>query len=219
MQQSNAIRPYSRKLRGFGNLAGQKRLLTDYVNLRDEDEKRFREKHPDFFLSENLTEEGWVNGFLLRLGGAGPTIVNAQALQLAKQLSDAYPNVALRMRDIVRLIWRGAPFANAYLKALLYGSRVEFDWKRGEITYAPENEFEEALYILFRNSPRAKVCENPDCPSPFFIAGRKSERYCSEDCALVFQREWKRNWWRRKGSESRRQQRAEKRRTKKGGRG
>jgi len=193
-------------------------VLKEFANMRDERIEKFRAQHPDFFLSENLTKEGWENGFLIRLGGAGTTIVNAQAVLLARQLSDTYPNVALRMRDILCLIWRGEPFANEYLKALLYGSRVQFDWKRGEIIYAPQNEFERALYSLFRNSSLAKVCENPDCSAPLFIASRKSERYCSEDCARVFQREWKRNWWKEKGSKLRREQRTEKRKAKKEGR-
>jgi hypothetical protein len=114
------------------------------------------------------------------------------------------------MRDIVRLIWRGESFANEYLKALLYGTRVEFNWKRGEIVYEPQNDFERALYALFRNSGLAKVCENPECPAPYFIAQRKSQCYCGEDCALVYQREWKRDWWKKKGSSRRKQQRTEK---------
>jgi hypothetical protein len=209
------IRQYSRKPKSVGALAGQLRVLEEFANLRDENVKKFRSAHPDFFLAENLIEEGWVNGFLLRLGGAGASLIKAGAFHLAKQLSDELPDVALRMRGIVRLIWRGAPFANEYLKALLYGTRVEFDWKRGEIVYAPQNDFERALYALFRNSGLAKVCENPECPAPYFIAQRKSQCYCGEDCAVVYQREWKREWWKKKGSSRRRQQRAKKRKTKK----
>jgi hypothetical protein len=216
MQGKDNIRQYARKPKAVGTLASQLRVLRDFANLRDEDARKFRAGHPDFFLSENLTAEGWVDGFLIRLGGAGGSVINAGALHLAQLLSEKFPNVALRMRDIVRLIWRGESYANEYLKALLYGTRVEFNWKRGQIIYMPENEFERAVYALFRNSSLAKVCGNPDCPAPFFIAGRRSQRYCGEDCAAVFQHESKRNWWKEVGSKMRRQQRATKRMGRKG---
>jgi hypothetical protein len=126
------------------------------------------------------------------------------------------PNPALRKRDILQLIWRNDQYSNDYLKLLLAGSRVEFNWKRGQIVYKPENDFERAVYALFLNSSLAKVCGNPDCPARFFVAQRKSQRYCDADCAAVFQHESKRNWWKEVGSKMRRQQRAEKRKAKKG---
>jgi len=87
---------------------------------------------------------------------------------------------------------------------------MRFNWRRGELEYVPENELEEAVYALFRNSSLAKVCENPECPAKYFVAQRKSQRYCGKDCALVFQQQWKRNWWKEKGSELRREQRTKK---------
>lgn len=48
-------------------------------------------------------------------------------------------------------------------------------------------------------------CPNPDCPAPYFIAMRRSQRYCSEACALPAQREFKRAWWAEHGSEWRKQ--------------
>jgi hypothetical protein len=190
--------------------------LEEFANLRDEDAERFSEKHPDCSLANSLTEHGWTEGVVHRLGGSGSTLVSGRALLLAETIRKLQPNPALRKRDISRLIWKGDEAANDYLKVLLSGSRVEFDWKRGEIVYKPENDFERAVYTLFRNSSRAKVCGNPDCPSPYFIAGRKSERYCSEDCAVVYQQEWKRNWWKRVGSRKRSEQRAKKKKGKRG---
>jgi hypothetical protein len=142
---TNNIRQYSSKPKAAGTLAAQLRVLREFLNLCNDDAGAFRAEYPDFFLSDNLTEKGWVDGFLIRLGGAGPSIVNAGALHLAQLLSEKFPSVGLRMRDIVRLIWQGESFANEYLKALLYGTRVEFNWKRGELVYEPQNDFERAL--------------------------------------------------------------------------
>jgi hypothetical protein len=210
------VSQYSRKLKPASALASERQVLTDFANIRDEKVEKFRAEHRDFFLADNLSEEGWQNGFLLRLGGAGRTILSGHALHLAEALSKDLPNVTLRMRDILRRIWRGDPSANEYLKALLYGSRVEFDWKRGEITYEPRNEFERALYALFRNSSHAKICANAECTAPYFIARRTTQRYCSPDCAEVFQQRWKLDWWKRVGSKKRSEGRAKKKKAKKG---
>ena len=207
------IRHYSRKPKSVGTLASQLRVLGQFANLRDEDVKKFRERHPDFSIASSLTEEGWIEGVVHRLGGGGPTLVSGRALVLAETIRKLQPNPALRKRDILRQIWNGDEASDDYLKILLAGSRVEFDWKRGEIVYKPQNEFELAVYALFRNSSRARICGNSECPSRYFIASRRSQVYCSEDCAGVYQKEWKRNWWKHKGSSRRRQQRAKKRKT------
>jgi hypothetical protein len=211
------IRHYSRKPKPAGTLAGQLRLLKEFANLRDEDAEKFRSKHPDFLVLATLTSEGWLEGVVHRLGGGGPNLIQHRALMLAETIAKLQPIPALRKRDILRAIWRADQYSNDYLKILLTGSRVEFDWKRGELVYSPENDFEYAIYALFRNSSRAKFCANPDCPAPYFIGARKSERYCSEDCAAVYQRKWKRNWWKQVGSSRRKEQRARKRKDAKRG--
>jgi hypothetical protein len=207
------IRHYSRKPKPVNTLASQLRVLRQFANLRDDEVKWFRQAHPDFSITSALTEEGWIEGVVHRLGGSGPTLVSGRALVLAEAIRKLQPNPELRKRDILRQIWNGDEAANDYLKILLTGSRVEFDWKRGEIVYEPQNEFELAVYALFRNSSRARICGNSECLARYFIASRKSQVYCSERCAGVYQKEWKRNWWKHKGSSRRRQQRAKKRKT------
>lgn len=218
VKQNNLVRQYSRKAKAVGTLGAQLRLLREFANLRDEEAEKFGAKHPDFVLSPNLTEEGWLEGVVHRIGGGGPRVIEGRALMIAETIRKLQPNPALRKRDMLSLIWRRDEYSNDYLKVLLAGSRVVFDWGRSEIVYKPEDGFEQALYALFRNSSRAKVCENPDCLAPLFIASRKSERYCSEKCAHVFQGEWKRNWWKQKGSKLRKEQRNGKRKAKKEGR-
>lgn len=217
MQRNDSIRLYSRKPKAIGTLAAQYRLLAEFANLRDEDAEEFRSRHPEFLLQANLRDSGWNLGFIERVGAT------EQALAHAKAIAEAQRNPVLRKRDVLRRIWRGDEYANDYLKLLLYSSktsphRVEFNWKRGELVYQPLDQFERAVYALFRNSRLVRVCENPDCPARYFIAKRRTQRYCGEDCASVFQRAWKLSWWKEKGSKLRREQRAEKRKTKKGGR-
>lgn len=61
--------------------------------------------------------------------------------------------------------------------------------------------FQQAINRLTVLAGRTKICANPECPERFYIAQRKSQRYCGEKCAGHFQREAKLNWWREHGNE------------------
>lgn len=50
-------------------------------------------------------------------------------------------------------------------------------------------------------------CGNPECPAPYFLAKKSSQRFCSEVCAQGAQREAKRNWWNEHGSARRKAKR------------
>jgi len=65
--------------------------------------------------------------------------------------------------------------------------------------------FEQAMDHLLKvdQEGRAKYCENPDCPAPYFIAGNRLYRFCRPECAEPAQRQHKRNWWNKKGKELR----------------
>jgi hypothetical protein len=94
----------------------------------------------------------------------------------------------------------------------LWDAPFTLDWTRSEIIYKPKTEFQRAIYALFRKSALVKKCENPECPAPYFVARKANRRYCSENCAEVFQREAKRNWWAEHGEEWRQSRRKPRRR-------
>jgi hypothetical protein len=120
-------------------------------------------------------------------------------------------------REALRQIWRGN---SEKLTDVLFGTvwdvraapdpewpwppQLKVDWQRGEFVYIPRTEFDRAVYKLFRSSALAKVCANPDCPAPYFIAGRTTQQYCSEKCSGVLQRAHKLRWWKEHGSKWRR---------------
>src|SRR5262245_26020263 len=130
VQDKNDIRQYSRKPKSRGTLAGSLDVLRRFSNLRDEDVEKFRSQHPDFFVSPALTEEGWVEGVVHRLGGGGPRLISTRALALAETVARAQPDRALRIRELLRFIWRGDENADDYLKIVLSGSRMRFNWRR-----------------------------------------------------------------------------------------
>jgi len=122
-----------------------------------------------------------------------------------------------QMREALRRIW-GADSDKLYDVLLptpeeatmdpdpnwVWNPQLKLDWRRGEFVYIPRSEFQEAVYKLFRRSPLAKVCANPDCPAPYFVAGRTTQQYCSEKCSGVLQRKHKLRWWKEHGHDWRR---------------
>lgn len=87
------------------------------------------------------------------------------------------------------------------------------DWNEGVLHYRGMCQFQRALYLLFRESWRARVCEK--CHNRF-IARRVAQKYCTTDCSEAIQRELKRTWWAEHG-ETWRQKRKMSKSKKKGG--
>lgn len=63
----------------------------------------------------------------------------------------------------------------------------------------PLNPFEQAMVHLKRVSARAKHCGNPDCGNPYFLAKKRSYKYCSPACSEPAQKAFKRDWWAENG--------------------
>lgn len=204
---------YSSKLKPAQTLAEPNLLvaLAELANLRDDpkDFERFVKRWPKFVLVLHQDLPG------LSLGSG--------------DIPNRFYSV-LDRRRAVRNIWRGNSLTLSELllpneppeelqKQEAYKDRddetdqqtgwnwepqVTLDWNRREFIYEPRTDFQRALYGLFRQSNRAKVCGNLECPAPYFLASKPTQRYCSEACAEVFQREWKRRWWAEHGARRRR---------------
>jgi hypothetical protein len=52
---------------------------------------------------------------------------------------------------------------------------------------------------------RLRICSNGECNTRYFVAGRRSQRFCSELCAGTSIRESKRRWWQENGDNWREQ--------------
>jgi hypothetical protein len=57
--------------------------------------------------------------------------------------------------------------------------------------------FEQTMYHLQRLANRLRHCANPECAAPYFLAGKKGQKYCTSRCSGDMQRVQKRDWWRR----------------------
>jgi hypothetical protein len=51
------------------------------------------------------------------------------------------------------------------------------------------------VWACLMHAEHLGVCRNLECPTPYFIASRKDQRYCSQECAWPAKREAKLKWW------------------------
>jgi hypothetical protein len=61
--------------------------------------------------------------------------------------------------------------------------------------------FQKALLQLLKSAGKLRHCHNPSCAAPYFVARRRSQKYCCADCTMPGQRELKRHWWQKNGNE------------------
>lgn len=108
-----------------------------------------------------------------------------------------------------------APLVNCFPKisfgsaSSLYLPQAGFwlDWGAGTVTYRSTTDFQCAIWFLFRESWRAKVC--PHCTS-YFIATKPAQMYCSVGCSNAAHQASSLRWWREKGSRRRARAKAKK---------
>jgi hypothetical protein len=60
------------------------------------------------------------------------------------------------------------------------------------------------LFLVDYKNGRLGICENPDCPAPYFKKKRKTQKFCEAGpCVVYAQRQYSLNWWNREGKERR----------------
>ncbi len=104
-------------------------------------------------------------------------------LLIAHDVRKAWEQPTLRMREA---------FLFATLTAALYRCDPP-NPKHKEVE--KWNRIAAALWTMGKASHRMRLCANPECPAPCFVAEKKNQRYCGEKCAGSGQRELKRLWW------------------------
>jgi hypothetical protein len=71
------------------------------------------------------------------------------------------------------------------------------DWARGEFSYEPGNDFQRAVYALFRQSWRARICR--ECQR-LFVAKKHPQMFCGFECTANARRKRDLAFWKSKGS-------------------
>jgi hypothetical protein len=100
--------------------------------------------------------------------------------------------------ELLRRVWREPDMRKKEYRAFLVRRFHHVETSQSSIsrTEPPElNAFERAMYHFQKMLPKAKVCANPECAYPYFLATRRQYRFCDPKCALPFQQQYKREWW------------------------
>jgi hypothetical protein len=74
------------------------------------------------------------------------------------------------------------------------------DWRTGNFRYEPDTDFRRAVYLLFRQSWRAKICSR--C-SRYFVADKPPQLYCSTECYGEAKKDRDLDYWKSVGSSRR----------------
>jgi hypothetical protein len=74
------------------------------------------------------------------------------------------------------------------------------EWTAGRVDYVSHLDFQRAVWLLFCESWRPKVC--PKC-STYFLAQKPAQLYCSLSCSSAVHRAASLNWWKQTGAEKR----------------
>jgi hypothetical protein len=78
-------------------------------------------------------------------------------------------------------------------RALVAEEAMKFN--RRVISLPDATPFEATMFYLQTFADKTRHCPNPMCPAPYFLAEKRSQKYCSEACAGPGLREAKRRWW------------------------
>jgi len=184
--------------------------LEAFANVRPDKKgwAHFRRLWPDFFPSEEYDRVA---------AGSEPSVLKYP--YWLKQIwwggeTNPYLHILLGLEPTPDRKAEGTP-EEAWVADLRSIIPVEFyaDWDEGIFRYQGGCDFQRALYLLFRESWRARVCEKCNAN---FNARRAAQKYCSTDCSESVQRELKLKWWADHGKSWRKERKVSKSK-KKGG--
>jgi hypothetical protein len=86
-------------------------------------------------------------------------------------------------------------------------------WKGRTLSLFPNyGNLRALLFIgIVHRSARFARCQNPDCPAHYFLAKRRSQKFCERgDCTAYAQRKYALKWWNDEGQKRRRAKRKSK---------
>ncbi len=123
------------------------------------------------------------------------------------------------LRDKIREVWREpnllrrtwaalALFLQVVIQPLQDETRKSSDAPRPDIRpgedflevlnripVPPPDPLSQVFSYFTESTDRARYCANPDCLAPYFLAKRRTQRYCSDACSKPAQQRFKREWW------------------------
>jgi hypothetical protein len=184
-------------------------FLVELANLKQTDSEgisRFLKRYPEFIIPQQA-ESGKA-----RLASGSPAVEVG-----LYQVDDSLPRAMFSIQVLLRRAWERPTSLDREVSLTLAQQTVYEAFLRAFDRGKTETPIWRVLGYIFlafaaakRLADRFRRCENPTCPASYFIAKRRSQKYCSEVCAGHGQRELKRKWWNEYGEEWRKKSRKQK---------
>jgi hypothetical protein len=118
-------------------------------------------------------------------------------------------------RLALRQIWDAATEPETakwtiFLTRQVFANLADPQYKQNSVP--PINRFELAMTFLGQHLRDTAKCHNEGCEiTPYYFRKKKGQQYCSDTCATVAQREYKRRWWSENRAKTKKQSRRRKR--------
>lgn len=111
-------------------------------------------------------------------------------------------------QELLRRAWSGDILAKVDIEGqIVEGFEIEtLDVECGHVSIKMVDlwKFVCFLFLLDEMNERLEKCANPECPAPFFVASRRTQRFCElGPCTEYAQRQYALKWWRDKGAKRR----------------
>jgi hypothetical protein len=183
--------------------------LGEFANLRDDKKAwaHFRKRWPNFFPESEYDKA---------VQGQKPSVFNypywLDRIWKGGE-TEPYLHILLGIESAPLPADEGTPEDSWIVGLASIPAHFHADWDEGVFRYRGACDFQRALYLLFLDSWRARICEK--CGTKF-IAARAAQKFCSTDCSDAMQREFRRRWWTEHGA-AWREKRKESKLKKKGG--
>ena len=155
----------------------------------------------------NMRDDGEV-WFWQRWGREIRPELNRDLFRLREELRGVWNKPRDGSADIILMDWLAWRPSRAHLEeykysifpAFVHSSFYNpFHCSVDAARLVPDSESIRANLIqgVFEHWPNFKICANPDCAAPYFIAKRKDQTVCdAEVCKAEKQRQHALNWWR-----------------------
>jgi len=146
--------------------------------------------------------------FAARWGGLWTEKQAAAVAATGQELEAIYRT----LRELLQKAWRGDKDAIVQLEGM---TAVNFRWhytgKRAELV--PEDLWTAIVLLFLRDhaAGRTAICVNPDCPAPYFIRKRRTQKFCESGPCVEYGARLRANkWWHEHGGEWRKKSKGRK---------
>ena len=177
-------------------LAGAKSFLVELANLSDDPKAvtRFENRFAPFL--------PWAGKQTQLLTVTFDSVDSGEPVSSITNKIDLSNDQLFALRDKLRSVWATSDLKEKEWRIFLFraDSTLTVSFLSSLEVPAP-SLFEQTVMYLFKRASTTRCCHNRECPSPYFWTSRRSQKYCSEVCALPAQRSYKRVWWQKNGEE------------------